>query len=80
MYSVIIITLLFIVAHGDKFTMWYHRYSIVCPQQFRNRLQIGIVSNPPYSAFFVLQLGYELKKNGEQNTEQARRMADNFYP
>jgi hypothetical protein len=38
-----------------------------------------IVSKTPRSAFSVLQLGYELKKNGEQNAERARRTPDNVY-
>ena len=36
-----------------------------------------IVSKTPHSEFSVLQLGYERKKNGEQNAERARRMPDN---
>jgi hypothetical protein len=32
------------------------------------------------SAFSVLQLGYEPKKNGEQNAERMRRTLDNWDP
>jgi hypothetical protein len=39
-----------------------------------------IVSKWPHSLFSVLQLGYEPKKNREQNAEQACTMLDNFYP
>ena len=38
-----------------------------------------IVPKTPWSAFSFLQLGYEPKKNGEQNTERAHRTLDNVY-
>jgi hypothetical protein len=39
-----------------------------------------IMSKTQHSVSSVLQLGYELKKNGEQNAERACRTLDNFYP
>ena len=40
----------------------------------------SITPQRPCSAFSVLQLGYEPKKNGEQNAERMRRMLDNWDP
>ena len=61
--------------------VWYH--STICyflSPAVLEQAPNWIVSNPPCSAFSVLQLGYELKKNEEQNTERVRRTPDNVYP
>jgi hypothetical protein len=60
-------------------TQWRQAYAYVLSPAVLEQAPNWIVSNQPRSAFSVLQLGYELKKNGELNAEWARRMPDNFY-
>ena len=67
MYSMLVITLLFIIARQRQvYNMVHYFLSPAVPEQAPN----WIVLKRPHSAFSVFQLGYEPKKNGAQNSEQ----------
>ena len=58
------------------------RIHYFCPRSTKNAEHAlnSITPQRLCSAFSVLQLGYELKKNGEQNAERMRRTLDNWDP
>jgi hypothetical protein len=59
--------------------IWIHYF---CPRSTKNAEHALNLITPQRlcSVFSVLQLGYEPKKNGEQNAERMRRTLDNWDP
>ena len=71
------------IRRGASIGFWSDiRIHYFCPREPRERRTRSKFDNPQRlcSAFSILQLGYEPKKNGEQNAERMRRTLDNWDP